>query len=69
MIFTSDEVTSENHWLIASRVTQKSLFAVTNVLYYFLHAFLCPEHIIPLEKLSIADFAIVAKEVFSDLVL
>ena len=64
MIFTSDEVTSENHWLIASRVTQKSLFTVTNVLYYFLHAILCPEHIIPLEKLSIADFAIVAKEVF-----
>ena len=23
MIFTSDEVTSENHWQIASQVTQK----------------------------------------------
>ena len=42
MIFTSDEVTSENHWQIASRVTQKSLFTVTNVLFYFLHAILCP---------------------------
>ena len=42
MIFTSDEVTSENHWQIASRVTQKSLFMVTNVLFYFLHAILCP---------------------------
>ena len=42
MIFTTDEVTSENHWQIASRVTQKSLFTVTNVLLYFLHAILCP---------------------------
>ena len=42
MIFTSDEVTSENHWQIASRVTQKSLFTVTSVLFYFLHAILCP---------------------------
>ena len=40
MIFTSDEVTSENHRQIASRVTQKSLFTVTNVLFYFLHAIL-----------------------------
>ena len=31
-----------NHWQIASRVTQKSLFTVTNVLVYFLHAILCP---------------------------
>ena len=29
---------------IASRVTQKSLFTVTNVILYFLHAILCPEH-------------------------
>ena len=35
-------VTSENHWQIASLVTQKSLFTVTNVLFYFLHAILCP---------------------------
>ena len=42
MIFKSDEVTSENHWQIASRVTQKSLFTVTNVLFYSLHAILCP---------------------------
>ena len=27
---------------VASRVTQKSLFTVTNVLVYFLHAILCP---------------------------
>ena len=44
MIFTSDEVTSENHCRIASRVTKKSLFTVTNVLFYFLHAILCHEH-------------------------
>ena len=42
MIFTSDEVTSENYWQIASRVTQNSLFTVTNVLFYFLYAILCP---------------------------
>ena len=33
---------NENHWQIASRVTQKSLFTVTNVLFYFSHAILCP---------------------------
>ena len=42
MIFTSDEVTSENHRQIASRVTQKLLITVTNVLFHFLHAILCP---------------------------
>ena len=29
---TSDEVKSDNHWQIASRVTQESLFTVANVL-------------------------------------
>ena len=47
MIFTSDEVTSENYCRIASRVTKKSLFTVTNVLFYFLHAILCHEHTNP----------------------
>ena len=46
MIFTSDEVTSENHWQITSPVTKKSLITVTNVLFYFLHAILCYEHTI-----------------------
>ena len=36
------------HWQIASQVTQKSLFTVTNVLFYFLLAILCIEHTIPL---------------------
>ena len=36
-----DFVTRENHWQIASLVTPKSLFTVTNVLFYFLHAILC----------------------------
>ena len=49
MIFASDEVTRENHWQIASLMTQKSLFTVTNVLFYFLHAILCPEHTILLK--------------------
>ena len=59
MIVTRDEVTSENHWQIASRVTQKSLFTVTNVLFYFLHAIWYREHSIPPKQLSIADFAVV----------
>ena len=62
MIFTSDEVTSENHWQIVSQVAQKSLFKVTNVSFYFLHAIWCPAHTIPLKQLSIADFVIVAKD-------
>ena len=41
LVFTRDEVTSENHRQIASQVTQKSLFSETNVLFYFLHAILC----------------------------
>ena len=32
MIYTRDFVTRENHWQIASLVTQKSLFMVTNAL-------------------------------------
>ena len=39
MIFTS-----ENHCQIASRVTQKSLYTVTNVLFYFLHVIACPQN-------------------------
>ena len=41
-IFTSDEVKSENRWQITSRVTTKSIFMATNVLFYFLRAILCP---------------------------
>ena len=51
MIFTSDEVTSENHWRIASRGTLNSLFTLTNVLFYFLHAIFYPEHTIPLKTI------------------
>ena len=40
----------------------KSLFTVTNVLFYFLHAIWCPEHTILQKQLSIVDFAIVAKD-------
>ena len=47
MIFTSD--VSANQW-------QKSLLTVTNILFYFLRAILCPE------QLSIAGFAIAAKD-------
>ena len=43
-------------------MTQKLLFTVTNVLFYFLYAILCPEHTIPLKQWSITDFAIVVKD-------
>ena len=49
-------------WQIASWVTQKSVFMVTNVSFYFLHAILRHEHTIPLKQLLFADFAIVAKD-------
>ena len=42
-IFKSDEVTSDQK---KSRVTKKSLFTVTNISFYILHAILCPEHTI-----------------------
>ena len=42
MIFTSDEVTRENHCRAESHHEwQKSLFTVTNPLFYFLHAIPC----------------------------
>ena len=62
MIFTRDFVTRENYWQIALLVTQKSLFTVTNVLFYFLHAIWCPEHSIPPKQLSIAGFDVVAMD-------
>ena len=34
MIFTRDFVTRESYWQIASLVTQKSLFTVTNALFF-----------------------------------
>ena len=55
-------VTSEAICQWFSRVTPKSLFTVTNVLFYFLHAIWCPEHTIPLKQLTIVDFVIVAKD-------
>ena len=56
MIFTSDEVTSENYGQITSRVTKNSLFTVTNVLFYFLHAIWCIEHTIPLQTIIDRSF-------------
>ena len=49
-------VTSENHWQIASRVTQKSLFTVTNILFHFSHAILCHEHTILLKTIIDRSF-------------
>ena len=48
----------------ANRITSdpKSLFMVTNILLYFLHAIWWPEYTLPLKQLLIDDFATVAKE-------
>ena len=62
IMFTSDKVTSENHWHNSLQVIKKSLFTITGSLYYFLHAILCPEHTIPLKKSLIAHFAIVTMD-------
>ena len=50
--------------LLANRITSdpKSLFTVTNVSFYLLHATWYPEHSIPPKQLSVADFAVVAKD-------
>ena len=52
IIFRSDEVTSENHWIVIYG---------NECIFYFLHA-ICPEQTILLKQLSIADFVIVAKD-------
>ena len=49
------EVTSENQWQLTSQVTKKSLFTVTNVLFYFLHAIYL-EHIVPLQTIVDRSF-------------
>ena len=41
---------------------QKTLFTVTSVLIYFLHAILCAEHTIKLRKATIAHFAIATND-------
>ena len=56
MILTSDPVTSENHWQITSPVTKRSLLTATNVLFYFFHAILCPEHTILLKTIINRSF-------------
>ena len=56
MNFTSYEVTSENPWRKHSRVTIKSLCMVSNLLFYFLYAMLCPEHTIPLKTIIDRSF-------------
>ena len=47
MIFIRDFVTRENHWQIASLVTQKSLFTVSHALFFIsivgIHKGVCVE--------------------------
>ena len=56
MIFTSVDVTSENRGQITSRVPQNSIFTVTNVFFFNLHAVFCPEHTIPLKTITDRPF-------------
>ena len=62
IIFMCDEVTSQKYWQIASRVTQKSLYTVTSVSFYFLRAMLCLWTHNSARNTSITTFAIVAKD-------
>ena len=62
MILPSDEVTSENYRQIISRVTKKSLFMVTNVLFISYTLFYVLNTRFRKKKQSIAHFAIVAKD-------
>ena len=62
MIFTSDEVTGENHLQIASLVTKKSLITAKNISFYSLHAIFVLNTQFRLKQLSIADFAIVVND-------
>ena len=49
---------------LANHITidQKVVIHGNELLFYFLHAILCPEHTIPLKQSSIAYFVIVAKD-------
>ena len=70
MIFTSDEVTSENHWQIASRVTPKSLFTVTNYCFISYMLFLSWTHNSANNNYrSLISPSLSPRTVFSDLVL
>ena len=65
-------VTVNNDFLVTSEVKimgksphewpKKSLFMVTNMLFYFLHAISCTEHTFRYKQSSIAYFAIAAKD-------
>ena len=56
VVFTNDEVTSKNHCRITAWVTKKSLFTLTIILLYFLHAILCHEHTNPLKTIVDCSF-------------
>ena len=56
MIFTSDEVTSENIADSHHEWQKNSLFTVTNVLFYFLHAISCHERTNPLRTITERSF-------------
>ena len=53
-------------WQVSSRLKQ---FVVKNVLFYFLHATLCPEHTIPLKQIIDRSFRNIRKDRLSDLAL
>ena len=51
IVFTSDEITTEIHW--KKHEWPKIVTYGTNVLFYFVHAILCPGHTIPLKTITI----------------
>ena len=59
MSFTYDFVTRENHWWIASLMTQKSLFMVTNALFFISNELDITFHVIAWQLSGHCDVTIV----------
>ena len=51
MIFTSDEVTSENRWQITSRVTKNIIHGNEYIVLFLARYFFSPEHTILLKTI------------------
>ena len=62
MIFMSDEVTSENHWQITSRVTKKIVIHGNECIILFLTCYFMSWTQDSAASITIAYFAIVAKD-------
>ena len=69
MIFTSDEVTSENHCRIASRVTKKVIHGNECIILFITRYFMSWTHISPKNYHRVLISPLLPRTVISDLVL